>query len=152
MKVKAWMPVLVLAIVGVVSAKVAGLPEKYQGYTGWTRANVAKITAAGAHPSAKDVYVNLTADKLVGTDDKYKAPFAAGTVFIKERMDPDTLSVTTLYVMEKKSAREGDWEWSVFERDGNGFKGGVFANAAMCIGCHQEAKASDLIFTQFGKR
>ncbi|WP_018466346.1 cytochrome P460 family protein [Calidithermus timidus] len=148
---KFWTLLLVLAT-GMVLAKVAGLPDKLQGYHGWVRVNIGKVTSAGAHPAAKDVYVNIGLDRLLTADGKYRVPLAAGVIFVKERMDPDTLTVTTLYVMEKKSAREGDWEWSVFEREGNGFKGGVLANPAMCVGCHQEAKASDWVYTQVAKR
>jgi hypothetical protein len=148
---KFWMLLLVLAA-GMVLAKIAGLPDKLQGYHGWVRVNIGKVTATGAHSAVKDVYVNTSLAGLLAADGKYRVPFASGVIFVKERMDPDTLSVTTLYVMEKKSAKEGDWEWSVFEREGNGFKGGVLANPAMCVGCHQQAKDSDWVYTQVAKR
>jgi len=143
-----WMLLGAVLLLGLVTAKTPGLADNIQGYTGWTRVNASKVTNAGAHPAAKDVYVNLALDKLVGTDGKYKLPFASGTLFVKERTDPDTLTVTTIYVMEKKSEKVGDWAWSVFERKGDAFEGGLFANAAMCVACHQNGKDSDWVFTK----
>ncbi len=130
---------------GFVVAQVAGLSAKIQGYTGWTRVNINKITEGGAHPAAKDVYVNIANDRLAAA---YQRPFAAGTLFVKERVDPATLVVTTLYVMEKRSATAKDWSWGVFERKGERFEGGVLANPAMCVGCHEQAAATDLVFTR----
>ncbi len=126
-------------------AQVAGLNTKIQNYLTWTRVNSSKVTQGGAHPAAKDVYVNIPANQLAAA---YQRPFPAGTLFVKERTDPATLSVTTLYVMEKRSAAAKDWSWSVFERKGDRFEGGVFANAAMCIGCHEGAMATDMVFTK----
>ncbi len=140
-----WIVLLGILSLGLVAAKVPGLADNIQGYSTWTRVNVNKISTAGAHPAAKDVYVNIAGDKLA---DAYKQAFAAGTLFVKERIDPDTLGVTTVYVMAKKSEKVGDWDWSVFERKGDKFEGGTFANAAMCVGCHQNAKDSDWVFTK----
>lgn len=130
---------------GFVVAQVAGLSANIQNYTGWTRVNVNKINDGGAHPAAKDVYVNIAADRLAAA---YQQPFAAGTLFVKERVDPATLTVTTIYVMNKRSATAKDWGWSVFERKGDRFEGGAFANAAMCVACHERAAATDLVFTR----
>jgi hypothetical protein len=129
-------------------AAVPGLDAKIQGYSGWLRVNANAITQDGAHKGKKDVYTNMSADKLVGADGKYKGAFADGTIFVKDAAGLDSLSVDAVYVMEKAA---GKWEWFVYQRKGNGFEGGKFANAAMCTGCHQGAK-DDMVFTQYTKR
>lgn len=142
---KKWLAVVAVLMVGAVVANVAGLADSLQGYATWTRVNTQKITASGAHPSAKDVYVNIANDKLA---DAYKRAFAAGTTFVKERVDPDTLVITNIYVMKKKSDKVGDWEWGMYQRNGDRFEGGTFADAGMCVGCHQNSKVNDWVFTK----
>lgn len=142
--------VLGLLVVGGGVAQVVGLSDKIQGYWGWTRVNVNKVNTAGAHPLNKDVYVNRTLEQLVSADGKYGVPFSAGTIFVKERTDPNTLIVTTLYTMEKTA---NGWTGGVFERKGDKLEGGNLDNPQMCVGCHTQAKdASDWVFTAFGKR
>ena len=145
---KRWLLGIAALTLGLSVAAVPGLDNKIQGYSGWLRVNANAITQDGAHKGKKDVYTNMTADKLVDAGGKYKGVFADGTIFVKDASNPDTLAVTAVYVMEKAA---GKWEWYVFERKGDKFEGGKFANSAMCVGCHQGAK-DDLVFTQYTKR
>ncbi|MBF6595476.1 MAG: cytochrome P460 family protein [Thermaceae bacterium] len=138
--------------IGVVLAQVAGLSENIQGYTNWTRLNINKVTKAGPHAGVRDVYINLKPDQLLGADGQPKFPLPAGTLIVKESSDPNTLSVTTLYVMQKKSDKPGDWAWGMFERKSNQFMGGTLTNPAMCVGCHQNSKNTDWTYTTYEKR
>lgn len=149
---KKWMMVLGLLFVGVVVAQVAGLAENIRAYASWTRVNVNKINSAGAHPLGKDVYVNLAPDRLLGANGNYNLPFAQGTIFVKERVDPQTLQVTHIWVMQKRSNNAGDWAWAAYERKDNAFQGGALSNPAMCVDCHRQASATDQVFTQWGRR
>ncbi|MCL4454166.1 MAG: cytochrome P460 family protein [Deinococcus sp.] len=135
----------ILLLAGMAVAKVAGIPDKFQDYLSWTRVNIGKVNQGGAHPAGKDVYTNIAGDKLL---DAFKGTFAEGTIFLKERVDPNTLVVTNIYTMEKG---KNGWVWGMFERKGDKFEGGVLENAQMCIGCHQGAK-TDRVFTQPGRR
>lgn len=149
---KKWMLLLGLMMVGGVLAQVTSLAENIRGYAGWTRVNVNKINTAGAHPLGKDVYVNLAPDRLVGANGSYNLPFAQGTIFVKERVDPTSLTVTNIYVMQKRSNSAGDWAWAAYERKGNAFQGGALSNPAMCVDCHRQASATDQVFTAWGRR
>uniref|UniRef100_UPI00260A0F32 cytochrome P460 family protein n=1 Tax=uncultured Meiothermus sp. TaxID=157471 RepID=UPI00260A0F32 len=136
---KKWMLLVGLLAAGVVLAQVASLAENIRGYAGWTRVNVSKINTAGAHPLGKDVYVNLTPERLLAAGGGYSLPFAPGTIFVKERTDPTSLVVTHIWVMQKRSSTAGDWAWAAYERKGDTYQGGVLASPAMCVDCHQRA-------------
>lgn len=146
------MMVLGLLFVGVVVAQVANLAENIRAYASWTRVNVNKINSAGAHPMGKDVYVNLAPDRLLGANGNYNLPFAHGTIFVKERVDPQTLQVTHIWVKQKRSNNAGDWAWAAYERKDNAFQGGALSNPAMCVDCHRQASTTDQVFTQWGRR
>ncbi|GIW24374.1 cytochrome P460 family protein [Meiothermus sp.] len=149
---KKWMMLIGLLFIGVVLAQVTSLAENIRGYASWTRVNVNKINTAGAHPLGKDVYVNLAPDRLLGSNGNYRLPFAQGTIFVKERVDPSSLQVTNVWVMQKRSNNASDWAWAAYERKGEAFQGGALADPAMCVGCHQQASATDLVFTPWGRR
>lgn len=149
---KKWMMLLGLLFVGAVVAQVASLAENIRNYASWTRVNVNKINTAGAHPLGKDVYVNLSPDRLLRADGSYNLPFAQGTIFVKERVDPQTLQVSNVWVMQKRSNNAADWVWAAYERKDNAFQGGVLSNPAMCVDCHRQASATDQVFTQWGRR
>ena len=74
---------------------------------------------------------------------------------MKERVDPATLVVTTLYAMRKVAdfdPENGDWQYAVFERvDAGAFEGGWMSaeNAGMCVGCHVGAADSDYTFLSY---
>ncbi len=149
---KKWMVFAVLLVVGMVLAQVASLAENIRGYAGWIRVNVNKINTAGAHPLGKDVYVNLTPERLLAASGSYNLPFAQGTIFVKERTDPTSLQVTNIWVMQKRSNAAGDWAWAAYQRKDNTYEGGALANPAMCVDCHRQANATDQVFTSWGRR
>jgi len=149
---KKWMALAGLLFAGAVLGQVSSLAENIRNYASWTRVNVNKVNTAGAHALGKDVYVNLTPDRLLGANGNYKLPFGQGTIFVKERVDPQSLQVTNVWVMQKRSNTAGDWAWAAYERKGDTFQGGALANPAMCVDCHRQASASDQVFTPWGRR
>lgn len=129
-----------------------GLPPELADYFTWERANPQKDLEESAHPLVKDIYVNDTAAQgALGAT----FPYAEGSTLIKERMNPETLQVTTLYGMRKVAgfdSENGDWQYAVFEReDASAFGGGWMSaeNAGMCVGCHVKAKATDYTFLSY---
>ena len=133
-------------------AATNGLPDDVAGYLGWHRANAQKSFEQSAHPTAKDIYYNDAAAESVMSK---VFPHAEGSVFLKERTDPETLTVTTIYGMQKVAgfdSENGDWQYAVFERGEDGQFGGGWmaaADAAMCVGCHVNAKDKDYTFLSY---
>lgn len=145
--------VLVLGLISVVMVLAqSGLPEDVTGYLTWQRANAQKSYEESAHPVAKDVYYNETAGITLAAG---SFPHGEGSVFIKERMDPETLTVTTLYTMRKVvgfNPTGGDWQYGLFERGEDGVLAGdwmTVEGAAMCIGCHVGAQDKDFTFLNY---
>jgi hypothetical protein len=126
-----------------------GLPGEVADYFTWERANPQKELEESAHPLVKDIYVN---DAAAQGALEASFPYAEGSILVKERMDPETLQVTTLYAMRKVAGFDpdnGDWQYAVFEReDADAFGGGWMSaeNAGMCVGCHVKAKDTDYTF------
>lgn len=144
----------VLAALGTLGAAPAdlGLPAEVAGYYTWERGNAQKSLAESAHPVAKDIYLDEAA---VAAARGSSFPYRAGSTLVKERMDPATLQVTTLYAMRKVagfSPEDGDWQYGVFEREAAGaFSGGWMSaeNAGMCSGCHVQAASTDYTFLSY---
>ena len=147
----ALLTVLALALVALVAAQT-GLPEEVSGYLQWSRANPQKSFEESAHPVAKDIYYNEAAAPTLMSQ---TFPYAEGSIFIKERVDPETLLVTNLYAMRKVAGFDpdnGNWQYGVFERQDDGsFGNGWFAadNQAMCVGCHSGAADKDYTFLSY---
>lgn len=145
---------LVTAVGITVSAQGAGLglPDEFADYFTWERANPQKDLEKSAHPLIKDIYIDKTAAETVASS---AFPYAEGSTLIKERMDPATLSVTTLYTMRKTAGfdpQNGNWQYGVLERENTGaFIGGWMSaeNAGMCVGCHVSAKDTDYTFLSY---
>jgi len=147
-------PPFILASAALVLAQGTGLPEEVAGYLSWTRANAQKSFEESAHPVAKDIYFNEVAAQ--GFDgSSFSFPHAEGSVFVKERMDPEALSVTTLYAMRKVAGfdpENGNWQYAVFERGEDGTFGGGWMSAegaAMCVECHRGAADKDYTFLSY---
>ncbi len=142
----------VLVTVTLVGAQGAGLPDEVADYFNWTRANPQKDLEASAHPLVKDIYVN---DVAVPGALEANFPYAEGSVLIKERLDPEVLSVTTLYTMRKTVGFDpdnGNWEYGVFEREATGAFGGGWLSVAAaegCISCHTDAADTDYTFLSY---
>lgn len=141
----------VFVTVGAQSAGL-GLPDEFADYFTWTRANPQKDLEESAHPLIKDIYVDDVAAETVASS---AFPYAEGSTLIKERMDPATLSVTTLYTMRKVAGfdpENGDWQYGVLERESAGaFTGGWMDTEASsgCIGCHKGAADTDYTFLSY---
>jgi hypothetical protein len=148
--------VFVVSLVGVLTVIAQGsalkLPEEISGYLTWQRGNPQKSFEESAHPVAKDVYFNELAAASVSAG---TFPHAEGSIFLKERMDPETLTVTTIYGMRKVAgfnASGGDWQYAMFERGEDGTFAGEWMSvegAAMCIGCHVNAQDKDFTFLNY---
>lgn len=129
-----------------------GLPAEIAKYYTWGRGNTQKSLAESAHPVAKDVYLDEAA---MAAARGASFPYAEGSTLVKERMDPATLVVTTLYAMRKVAGfdpENGDWQYAVFEREGAGAFGGGWLsaeNAGMCVGCHVGAAENDYTFLSY---
>jgi hypothetical protein len=133
-------------------AQPTGLPGSMADYWSWIRLNINRYTdnPTGAHPQPKDVYINRDPADFLAADGSTILPFADGTVVIKERNDPDTLSVDRLYMMEKIN---GAWNYSFYDRQsGEAFSGKELGTANFCANCHQDAEQDDFVFTQFQTR
>lgn len=129
-----------------------GLPAEVADYFTWERANPQKDLEESAHPLVKDIYLD---EQAAQSALEAAFPYGEGSTLIKERMDPETLSVTTLYAMRKVAGFDpdnGDWQYAVFEREGEGAFGGGWMsaeNAGMCVGCHVKAEATDYTFLSY---
>lgn len=130
----------------------SNLPSEVADYLNWQRANPQKSFEASAHPVAKDIYYNDTAAETLMSQ---SFPYPEGSIFVKERMDPDTLSVTTIYAMRKVAGFDpdnGDWQYAVFERqEGGSFSSDWFSaeSQTMCVGCHSGAAEKDYTFLSY---
>ncbi len=130
----------------------SGLPEEVSGYLQWSRANPQKSFEESAHPVAKDIYYNETAGPTILSQN---FPYPEGSILVKERTDPESLMVTTLYAMRKAPGFDpdnGDWQYGVFEQmDDGSFGNGWFTaeNQAMCVGCHSDAADKDYTFLSY---
>lgn len=129
-----------------------GLPDEIADYFTWERANPQKDLEESAHPLVKDIYIDeLAAQSAL----EATFPYGEGSTLIKERMDPETLNVTTLYAMRKVAGfdpENGDWQYAEFAREDTGaFSGGWMSaeNAGMCVGCHVKAKDTDYTFLSY---
>lgn len=144
-------------MLGIISAAGTGMPEAFADYHGWHRANVNKIMTPSAHPEMKDVYFNdAAAEGFDAAEASFSFPHADGSVFVKETLDPDSLEVTVLAVMRKVEgfdADHGDWEWGMWERNGDGlFEGGwleLEAGQEMCAECHSRMADNDFTFVNY---
>ncbi len=140
-----------LATLGAAPADL-GLPAEVAEYYTWKRGNAQKSLEASAHPVAKDIYLDEAA---IAAARSASFPYPEGSTLVKERMDPATLTVTTLYAMRKVAGfdpENGDWQYAVFEREGAGAFGGGWMsaeNAGMCVGCHVGAADSDYTFLSY---
>lgn len=136
----------------VATAASNGLPDEVASYLNWQRANSQKSFEQSAHPVAKDIYYNADAAQTLMS---MSFPYSEGAVLLKERMDPETLMVSTIYGMRKVAGFDpanGDWQYAVFEREGSGqFVGDWMeaSSAAMCVGCHTGAKDKDYTFLSY---
>ncbi len=144
----------VLGIVALASAQGAGLglPAEVADYFTWERANPQKDLEKSAHPLVKDIYIDeLAAQSAL----EASFPYSEGSTLIKERMDPETLQVTTLYAMRKVAGfdpENGNWQYAEFARENTGAFGGGWLsaeNAGMCVGCHVKAKETDYTFLSY---
>ncbi len=165
---------LSLAITVVAVNNDLGLPEDFADYHGWYRANVDKSFIESAHPIMKDVYFNeAAAEGFEGGE--FSFPFAEGSVFVKESLDPDTLVVSVMTVMRKTNddnEETGGWDWGMWERVGlddehpenaendndenanrvGGFEGDWLpAEEArqMCVECHSQVENQDYTFLDY---
>lgn len=146
--------VIVLVVAGLMTVLAQGvkLPEEIAGYLQWHRANAQKSFEESAHPVAKDIYLN---EEAVATVMSMSFPYAEGSVIVKERLDPSTLTVTTLYTMRKVAGFDpdsGNWQYGEFKRQEDGSFGGGWMTpeaAAMCIGCHSSAADTDYTFLTY---
>jgi hypothetical protein len=142
---------LSVTLVGAQSAAL-GLPDDIAEYFGWERANAQKSLEASAHPIAKDIYLNGSAAESVGSG---SFPHAEGSIFVKESVDPEQLSVTVVSAMRKVADFNpdgGDWQYGMFERQDDGSFTGDWmsvAEAAMCAECHSSAAESDYTFLSY---
>jgi hypothetical protein len=88
-----------------------GLPAEIADYFTWERANPQKDLEESAHPLVKDIYIDeLAAQSAL----EASFPYGEGSTLIKERMNPETLQVTTLYAMRKVAdfdPENGDWQY-----------------------------------------
>ncbi|MCA9839847.1 MAG: cytochrome P460 family protein [Trueperaceae bacterium] len=150
-----WYIGLIVGVIGFVSLALGaqnGLPDEIASYLSWHRGNSQKSFEESAHPVAKDIYFNDTAAETVMAQ---SFPHAEGSTFLKERTDPETLMVTTIYGMRKVAnfdPANGDWQYAVFERADDGkFLGDWMeaSSATMCIGCHTGAKDKDYTFLSY---
>ncbi len=129
-----------------------GLPDEIANYFTWERANPQKDLEESAHPLVKDIYLN---EQAAQSELEATFPYGEGSTLIKERMDPETLSVTTLYAMRKVAGFDpdnGDWQYAEFAREDTGAFGGGWMsaeNAGMCVGCHVKAEATDYTFLSY---
>lgn len=145
---------LMIAAFTLVGAQSTGLalPDELADYYTWERANPQKDLEESAHPLIKDIYVDEVAAETVNSS---TFPYAEGSTLIKERMDPSTLVVTTLYTMRKTAGFDpdnGDWQYGVLEREDSGaFTGGWMDLEASsgCVGCHKGAADTDYTFLSY---
>ena len=145
-----------LTLVGIQAAVAQGaglgLPEEVADYFRWERGNAQKSFEESAHPVAKDIYLNELAAETARAS---SFPYSVDSTFIKERTDPETLLVTTLYAMRKVEGfdpNNGNWQYGVFEREDAGAFGGGWmsvADAEGCIGCHTGAADTDYTFLSY---
>lgn len=133
-----------------------GLPGGIADYFTWERANPQKDLERSAHPLVKDIYIDeITAETVAETAASSSFPYAEGSTLIKERMDPGTLAVTTLYTMRKTAGFDpdnGNWQYGVFEREDTGAFGGGWMSAADtegCAACHAGAADTDYTFLSY---
>ena len=148
------------SVLAIALAAASTLPEDIHGYLGWNRANVNKNFIESPHPEAKDVYYNDIAAETIDTAEAVadmEFPFAEGSIFVKETLDPDSLQVPVITTMRKVDGFDpdnNDWQYGMFERQEDGTFAGEWFDAdaemaAMCVECHTAVADQDFTFLDY---
>lgn len=122
-------------------------------YLDWTRLNPQPNFIESAHPTVKDVFVNDLGREAALTR---SFPFPEGSELVKASIGDD-LSVFVVTAMRKVAGFDpdnGDWEYGMFERQGDGSWGGMWAEVGsdmhmMCVSCHTGAANNDFVFLSY---
>jgi plastocyanin len=162
---KRWPAILLtLAIVLVTLASAGaqqGVPAEIEPYRAWTKMNGAPLTdPSNPRAGPKNTFINLSPAQLreiIGPGARDRKPYPDGTIIVRESLDVDTGFVRVLFVQKKDSnaARTKGWVFSGFSRSraDEPFQPlAVPDPVARCLNCHEQMRASDLVFTPWLNR
>lgn len=105
------------------AAAQSGIPAELAAYRTWTRMNAALMTdPSNPRAGPKNTFVNLSADALreiVAPGARLRKAFPAGTVLVRESLDPAAGFVRVLFVMRKdnRATTTRGWAFSGFSRN-----------------------------------
>ena len=142
----------------------AGLPESTLGYSDWAKLNSEPIPpkASDPHLGDKDVFIRVgprgsdraAARRAADAVDAGESPYPPGTVIVKAAIRPDRDFVGLIAVMRKAQEgllpTQGDWDFVQYTRESQDDDFEVIASDAVCASCHQNASATDYVFTRRG--
>jgi hypothetical protein len=126
-------------------------PEELEGY----RERCLEFTAEPLPPRSDDphegfkrVYAcGVTREELVDADGAPRFPFPDGATIIKEAWLPEQEWIWLVATAEKA---DGAWKWREYTRNfDNEPLLQILAPESKCTGCHDDAAATDYIFTIF---
>ncbi len=156
--------VLALAIflVTLVSAGAQqGGPAEITEYRTWTKVNRTALTdPSNPRAGPKNTFINLSPAQLreiVGPGARNRKPFPDSTIVVRESLDVDAGFVRVLFVQKKDSSavRTKGWAFSGFTRnraDEPYQPLPIPDPVARCLNCHEQMRASDLVFTPWLNR
>jgi hypothetical protein len=129
-----------LGVTALASMSANGLPAYTNGYAKWPRINKKPFTSTGPLSSAHTGLKNVYASKR-----KVGRRYPNGTVIVKTIVKPGTKYVGQFAVMRKVNGR---WRFIEYERSSPTARYTVLAQGQLCQSCHQQARATDFVFTK----
>ncbi len=138
-----------------------GVPEDIAQYRSWTKMNT-NLLADPSNPRAgpKNTFVNLSPDALreiIGPGGRVRKPFPDGTIVVRESLDVDAGFVRVLFIQRKDSSvkQTKGWIFSGFTRSAanDPYQPLPVADpVARCLNCHEQMRATDMVFTPYTNR
>ena len=153
--------VLTGLLTGGALAQLAGVPGDLAAYRTWTKMNGVLLTdPSNSRAGPKNTFITLNPEALralLASGGRVHSPFPAGTAIVRETLDVASGFVRVLFVMRKDpmATRTRGWKFEGYSRSAvdQPFQPiDIPDPVARCLNCHQQMKATDLVFTPFLNR
>jgi len=134
------------------STALPGLPNDIRGYEKWLKLNAKPIPprSSDPHNGTKNVYVNQ-ARGAIALDGEQIFPYPDGSIVVKEALRPGRDFIGLIAIIRKSKGSDpehSDWTFIEYVRSGKDEAFREIASGAICWGCHQDAIATDYVFTK----
>jgi len=127
-------------VVAVASTTANGLPRYTNGYAKWPKLNRKPFRSTGPLSNAHVGLKNVFASKP-----RRRGKFPNGTVIVKTIVPRGAGYVGQVAVMRKANGR---WRYVEYTRSSKSERYTILAQGQLCQSCHQQARATDYVFTK----